>query len=143
MDSRLAVICAIVGTIWAVMGSTVSAAVASNIIQEWASVKPPAAPELKPMTVDPKNTALLMIDFMNYSFGKRPRCLASLPAIKKLLEEARAGSGSAMHGLNVIVPVDGMCSAEAFAEQYVARHMTHAPRVSSKVTLTRTGMTKF
>jgi hypothetical protein len=31
-----------------------------DIIAEWASVKPPAAPELKPVTVDPKTTALLV-----------------------------------------------------------------------------------
>jgi hypothetical protein len=36
-----------------------------------------------------------------------------------------------------------MASVEAFAEQYVAWHMTHAPIISSKVTLTRTGMIKF
>ena len=47
-----------------------------------------------------------------------------------------------MRGLNVVVPVDGMASVEAFAEQYVAWHMTHAPIISPKVTLTRTGMIK-
>jgi nicotinamidase-related amidase len=63
---------------------------ANNIVDEWASVKAPAAPTLKPVTVDPKTTALLMLDFMNQNCGKRPRCLASLPAMKKLLGEARA-----------------------------------------------------
>jgi nicotinamidase-related amidase len=53
------------------------------------------------------------------------------------------GSGAAMRGLNVIIPLDGMCSVEAFAEQYVAWHMTHAPLISSKVTLTKSGMIKF
>ena len=38
---------------------------AANIIDEWASVKAPPAPALKPVTVDPKTTALLMLDFMN------------------------------------------------------------------------------
>ena len=42
------------------------------------------------MTVDPKTTALLMLDFMNQNCGKRPRCIATLPAMKKLLGEARA-----------------------------------------------------
>ena len=53
------------------------------------------------------------------------------------------GGAAALRGLNVVVPVDGMASAEAYAEQYVAWHMTHAPIVSPKVTLTRTGMIKF
>jgi nicotinamidase-related amidase len=63
---------------------------AANIVDEWASVKAPAAPALKPVTVDPKTTALLMLDFMNQNCGKRPRCLATIPAMKKLLDEARA-----------------------------------------------------
>jgi nicotinamidase-related amidase len=63
---------------------------AANIVEEWASVKMPAAPELKPVTVDPKTTALLMLDFMPANCGKNERCLATLPAMKKLLERARA-----------------------------------------------------
>lgn len=62
---------------------------AGSIIEEWDSVKAPPAPALKPVTVDPKTTALLMLDFMNQNCGKRPRCLASIPAMKKLLEAAR------------------------------------------------------
>ena len=53
------------------------------------------------------------------------------------------GGGAALRGFNVVVPVDGMASVEAFAEQYVAWHMTHAPSISPKVTLTRTDMIKF
>ena len=48
---------------------------AGNIVDDWASVKAPAAPTLKPVTVDPKTTALLMLDFMNQNCGQRPRCL--------------------------------------------------------------------
>jgi nicotinamidase-related amidase len=63
---------------------------AASVIDEWASVKLPPAPALKPVTVDPKTTALLMLDFMNQNCGKRPRCVATVPAVKKLLAEARA-----------------------------------------------------
>jgi nicotinamidase-related amidase len=63
---------------------------AASIVDEWASVKLPPAPALKPATVDPKTTALLMLDFMNQNCGKRPRCTATIPAVKKLLDEARA-----------------------------------------------------
>ena len=62
---------------------------AANIVDEWATMKAPA-PTLKSVTVDPKTTALLMLDFMNQNCGKRPRCLDSIPAMKKLLGEARA-----------------------------------------------------
>jgi nicotinamidase-related amidase len=65
-------------------------ALAGDIIAEWASVKPPAAPELKPVTVDPKTTALLVLDFMKGNCGARPRCIANVPIVKKLIDEARA-----------------------------------------------------
>ena len=35
---------------------------ANDITTEWTSVKPPPAPELKPVTVDPQTTALLVLD---------------------------------------------------------------------------------
>lgn len=65
---------------------------AASIVDEWANVPAPAAPTLKPVTVDPKTTALLMLDFMKQNCGQRPRCVASLPAMKKLLEAARAAN---------------------------------------------------
>src|SRR5271169_1801541 len=74
----------------AVLAAGVMVAQAGNIVDEWANVKTPAAPALKPVTVDAKTTALLMLDFMNQNCGKRPACLASIPAVKKLLAEARA-----------------------------------------------------
>jgi nicotinamidase-related amidase len=212
MGGRFAIICTAIGMLWVTAGGTASKAVASDIIDEWANVKAPAAPEIKPVTVDPKTTALIMGDLMNQSCAKRPRCVAALPAMKKLLGEARAakvaviystipnttpadimpevapaadepsvtsgvdkffktnleqilrdrgtqtiilvgtsaeglvnytGGEAALRGFNVIVPVDGMASVDAFAEQYVAWHMTHAPIISPKVTLTRTDMIKF
>jgi nicotinamidase-related amidase len=62
----------------------------ASIVDEWASVRSPAAPELKSVTFDPKTTALLMMDFMPANCGKNDRCLATLPAMKTLLERARA-----------------------------------------------------
>src|SRR5712691_4977745 len=61
-----------------------------GIIGEWASVKLPPVPELKPVTVDPRTTALLVLDLMKANCGARPRCLATVPNVRKLLEAARA-----------------------------------------------------
>jgi len=72
---------------------------AADVVDEWASIKPPAAPTLKEVRVDPKTTALLMLDFMNQNCGKRPRCVASIPAMKKLLEEARAHKMTVVYSL--------------------------------------------
>jgi nicotinamidase-related amidase len=74
-----------------VLGSAVPAP-AQTIINEWPSIKVPPAPELKAVTVDPKTTALLMLDFVKQTCNeqRRPRCLATLPKVKVLLAEARA-----------------------------------------------------
>jgi hypothetical protein len=73
-----------------VLGLAVSAASAQTIVDEWANVKTPPAPELKPANLDPKTTALLMLDFVAPNCTQRPRCMAQVPAMKKLLAEARA-----------------------------------------------------
>ena len=68
-----------------------SSGLAASILDEWSSVKaPPAPPPVKEAKLDPKTTALLMLDFVAPICGHTPRCVASLPAVKKLLDEARA-----------------------------------------------------
>jgi nicotinamidase-related amidase len=62
----------------------------NDITSEWASVKPPPAPQLKSVTIDPKTTALLVLDLMKGNCGARPRCVATVPNVKKLIDEARA-----------------------------------------------------
>jgi len=71
---------------------------AQTIIDEWASVKAPPPPELKPVTADGK-TALLLLDFLKQNCGARPRCLASVPKIQKMADEARAKGILVAHSL--------------------------------------------
>jgi nicotinamidase-related amidase len=214
-------------TLTGVAGSIVLAAAfavalpagATTIIDEWDSIKAPAAPPLKPVTVDSATTALLLLDFsgaQDASKGpcnvKKPRCIASLPKMQALLSAARAahvyvvysvaGNGTAadiataiapaasdpvvksgpdkfintelgkllsdkgirtvivtgtaaegavldtatdaaLHGLNVIIPVDGMSSSNPYAEQYVAWHFANAPGVAQKTTLTESTQITF
>ena len=186
----------------------------ADITAEWAQIKAPPAPALKPVTIEPKTTALLMLDFMRQNCNKerRPRCVDSLPIAKAMLEKARAAgvpvvysiianttpkdvwdevapapgepavlsgvdkffntdlekilkdkgvttvitigtaahgavlytaSGAALRGMNVIVPVDGVTAESQFIEQYTAVHLTSAPGISAKVTLTRSDLMKF
>ena len=91
------VMAALLMALLAVSGAT--AAVAQTIIDKWTSVPAPPPPQLKPVTVDPKTTALLMLDFMNQSCGKRPACVASLPAVKKLLLAARAAKTPVIYSI--------------------------------------------
>jgi len=62
-----------------------------SIVDEWVKVAVPAAPELKPVTVDPEATALLILDIQtgNCNLERRPRCVASVPKIAALLRQAR------------------------------------------------------
>jgi nicotinamidase-related amidase len=185
---------------------------AASVVDEWASIKRPPVPALKPVTVDAKTTALLMLDFMNQNCGKRPRCVASVPAMKILLAAARAGkatvvyslirntttadvikdvaplagepsvlsgpdkflntdlekilkdrgiktviavgtaangavlftaASAAFRGMNVIVPVDGMSSQDAYADLTTTWTFTNAPQLGQRTTLTRSDMIKF
>jgi len=81
-----------------IVGMTASSVRAADVIEEWAAIKP-AAPALKPVTVDQKTTALLMLDFMKQNCGQRPRCVASLPAMKKLLDSARAAKATVIYSI--------------------------------------------
>jgi nicotinamidase-related amidase len=88
-----------------------SVANAANVIDEWANVKPPPPPALTPVTVDPKTTALMLLDFLPGSCGSRPRCLASLPAMKQLLAAART------HGATIIYSIAGKYGASDIAKE--------------------------
>ena len=63
-----------------------------TIIDEWQNVKAPPPPQLQSVTLDPKTTALLMIDIIRQTCNmqRRPRCVAMIPKVQKLLTEARA-----------------------------------------------------
>ena len=65
---------------------------AQTIVDEWANIKAPAPPELKPVTLEPKTTALLVMDLIKQACNEnaRPRCVASIPKVAKLLAAARA-----------------------------------------------------
>ena len=82
-----------------------------TIIDQWASIEAPPAPQLKEVTVDPGSTALLMGDFVQQTCGRRPRCVAGLPEVKKLLAEARG-----KHMLVVYSHVPGSTMADAMPE---------------------------
>jgi nicotinamidase-related amidase len=63
----------------------------STIVDEWGAVEIPPPPALEPVTVDPATTAFLVLDIQNQNCNaeRRPRCVASLPRVARLLAEAR------------------------------------------------------
>lgn len=76
-----------------------AAASAQTIVDEWASVKVPPPPELKPVTINPKETALLVLDLVKQICTPRPRCVASIPKVQGLLNQAREKGVLVVHSL--------------------------------------------
>ena len=87
----------------AVLAPVLSFAVSSSaetIIDEWPNVKAPPPPQLKSVTINPKTTALLVIDLIKQTCNeKRPRCVASIPKVEKLLAAARASGVTVVYTL--------------------------------------------
>lgn len=112
-------------------------AAAQTIIDEWHDVKVPPAPALKPVTVDWPTTALLVLDFngaKDATMGPcnsttKPRCLASVPKVAKLLSEARAkgmlvvfsvgGTGTTADIMTALTPKDGEAIIRSGADKFV------------------------
>lgn len=179
-----------------------------TIIEEWTTVEPPPPPELQHVTVDSKETALLILDIQkqNCNEERRPRCVKRILNIRSLLVRARekgmvvvysltrraekedireevypqddepivksgvdkfyqteleavlqenhikkviitgtsaegavlhTATGAAARNYEVVIPVDGISSGEAYAEQYTAWHMVNAPGTRRHATMTK------
>jgi|SRR6266850_6154598 nicotinamidase-related amidase len=101
-----------------------------TILDEWATVQAPKPPELKPVTIDPKVTALLVLDIVKQicNAERRPRCVDSVPKIESLLNQARAkgvvviyslgGGASPADIWKEVSPVDGDPVVRAPADKF-------------------------
>ena len=84
-----------------------------TIVDEWPDVTSPPPPELKPVTIDPAVTALLILDIQNRSCNceKRPRCVATLPNIQALLAQARN------KGMTVVYSITSRASTDDIRQE--------------------------
>ncbi len=82
---------------------------AQTVIEEWASAKFPPPPALKPATIIPSETALLVMDFTNQTCSqqRRPRCARSVPKVLALVGEARAKGAFIVYSVAVPGSVAG------------------------------------
>jgi nicotinamidase-related amidase len=62
----------------------------ADIVDDWSKAVAPPPPALKEVTVDPSTTALLFLDMMKGNCSARPRCVAAVPNMKRLHDQARA-----------------------------------------------------
>jgi nicotinamidase-related amidase len=102
-----------------------------TIVDEWATVQAPKPPELKPVTLDPKTTALLVLDFVKQTCNseRRPRCLDSVPKVQGLLKDARAKGVLVVHSITTaatpadiakeLTPLDGEPIVKASADKFL------------------------
>src|SRR6202795_522113 len=74
----------------AVIAALLGSPSGADVISDWSTSVAPPAPELKEVTVDPSTTALLLLDIMKTGCTTRPRCVAAMPNIKRMHDEARA-----------------------------------------------------
>ncbi len=82
-----------------VAAGVTGSALAQTIVEEWNEIKAPPPPVLKAVKVDPKDTALLMLDFVKQNCAPRPRCVASLPKVQGMLARARESGLLVIHSL--------------------------------------------
>jgi nicotinamidase-related amidase len=86
------------------------AAAQQTLIEEWGTAKFPAPPALKPAKLNPKETALLVMDFTKQtcSMQRRPRCANQVAHVRKFVTEARAKGALIIYSVAVpkSVPAD-------------------------------------
>ena len=78
---------------------TVPTAHAHSVLTSWSRIQPPAAPKPVAVTLNPKTTALLLLDFVSQTCNAthRPRCLATLKPTAALLARARAAHATILY----------------------------------------------
>jgi nicotinamidase-related amidase len=91
------------------MASTWIPVQAQTVIDEWNQTKLPPPPRLKPVELDAKTTALLVMDFtvQTCTPARRPRCAASVPKVKAFVEQARAKGALIIYSVAVPKSVPG------------------------------------
>ena len=88
IPGRLHVSAAVIALAAAAYGAAPTSA--ADVIADWPTLQLPPPPTLKPVTLDPKTTALLLFDFMSTNCNERPRCVEAVPKLKALMDRARA-----------------------------------------------------
>lgn len=82
---------------------------AQTIIEEWTSAKFPPPPQLKPVKLEAKETAVLAMDFTRQTctVERRKRCADSVPKVLKLITEARGKGALIIYSVAVPNSVPG------------------------------------
>jgi nicotinamidase-related amidase len=100
----------------------------ANIVDDWAKVSVPAPPAVQSLTVDSATTALLLLDFVKQTCSA-PRCAATVPAVTKMLQAARAHHVMVVYSvtlastvadiLPVLAPLTGDPSVQGMPDKFL------------------------
>lgn len=87
----------------AVLAAASFVAAAQGVVDEWTKVAVPPPPAVTSVTVDPKTTALLVLDLARHTCNNevRPRCIQALPQAGRLVAKARAKGWALVYALGV------------------------------------------
>jgi nicotinamidase-related amidase len=74
-------------------------AFADGTVAGWGRAAIPPSPVVRAVTLDPRTTALLLLDFVSQtcSAATRPTCLATIPHVARLLARARAAHATIIY----------------------------------------------
>lgn len=106
-----------IGMLLAVFGTLPAAQAENAIIGRWSSVTIPKPAQLRSAVIDSATTALLILDMSAISCinEKRPSCVRSLPAVKRLLDQARSHHMLVLYSAGVASPLVPSYVAPAIA----------------------------
>ena len=106
VHSRFAASAVALGLIAGVASATPAAA--QTVVDDWSKLQMAAAPQVKPVKIEPQTTALLVLDLLKQSCNneRRPRCVATIPQVAKLIADARA------HNVAVVYSITTSTKAE-------------------------------
>lgn len=94
---------------------SVTALHGETVVDTWKDVKVPPAPELKHVVLDAGSTALLLLDFNKQVCNneRRPRCIASIPAVSGLAKKARVSGAAVVYSLTAGSVIEDVAPALA------------------------------
>jgi nicotinamidase-related amidase len=126
---------AAVATVGLIIAFAASSAAAADILDDWNTVKPPPRPELKAVTLEGSTTALLILDMTKGGpCSTRPRCLATIPNVKRLHDAARAAGAMLWYSIGAnatpadiidpgFTPRDGEWAPQAGPDKFLGSNL--------------------
>jgi nicotinamidase-related amidase len=96
----------------ALMIAFAGAYAAGDILDDWDAVKAPPKPEVKAVTLEASTTALLILDMSKDGACRtRPRCMATIPNVKRLYDAARAAGATLWYSIGANSAPEDMIGA--------------------------------